>query len=219
MRQPPTLIKGIPDDLMTSDRVVSRRVKVSTTTREEIQITKGNFYVGFIDREEVPTGDVFNVVVQAGVDSYLVFEDTIIEPDFQSIESGQFSFSVVGYVESSNANSWDYTEGQQAPVGRSLSTEYINTTPSATIDPTANITNLSGVSDYPVFFADYFISIQGGRVTVSTTGSSFFEKGRQILLAPNEKILIQSTTTGVGTVGTLNVKTIFFTSEVHKDDL
>lgn len=52
---------------------------------------------------------------------------------------------------------------------------------------------------------------------LSTTGSSFFDKGRQIVISPNQEILIRTLTSG-NSVGTLDLKTIFFLSEVGLDE-
>jgi hypothetical protein len=190
------------------------RAKVSTSTREESQILEGNFFVGTTTRLDVPVGNINYIVLEAPADKYLVVEDTQIEPDFLEVSSGKYTIDIEAFVESSNGNSWSYTEGSRVPVGRSLNTGYINVLPTSTIDLAPVVSALTGLEDYPVFFADYLVAEQRNRITISSSGNSFFTKGRQIVLAPSERLLIRTVTGGDAAVGTISIKSIFFTSEV-----
>ncbi len=64
---------------------------------------------------------------------------------------------------------------------------------------------------------DYFLEVQGARENVSSTGTSFFNKGRQIVVAPNQELLIRTQTSG-DSIGTVTLKTVFFVSEVSLED-
>lgn len=125
--------------------------------------------------------------------------------------------SLTAYVDISNGNDWSYTPSNPVPAGRPLNAGLVNDVSGATIDLGVTTGTITGEPDYPLFFADYYLETQGNRESVSTTGSSFFDKGRQIVMAPNQEILIRTQTSGTST-GTLELKTIFFISEVGLDE-
>jgi hypothetical protein len=99
------------------------------------------------------------------------------------------------------------------PAGRPLNAALINNVASTTIDLGVTTSAITGEPDYPLFFSDFYLETQGNRESVTTTGESFFDRGRQIVLAPNQELLIRTETTGTS-AGTLNLKTIFFVSEI-----
>ena len=206
--------KFLPTPVMaTSDDPATARLKVSSSTRQENQIVKGEFFVGESVRPLIPVNNDYYTVIKAPADKCLVIEDAILSPVFAVTDSSNFSISLTGFVDISNGNDWSYTAGSPLPAGRPLNAELINSTSTATIDLGVTVGAVTGRPDYPLFFATYYLETQGNRETVTTTGSSFFDKDRQIVLAPNQELLIRTQTTGTS-VGTVDLTTVFFISEV-----
>ena len=203
--------------MSTSDDPLTARLKVSSATRAETQIVRGEFFVGASVRPIIPINDDYKTVIKAPSDKYVVIEDAIIETDFSVTDSSTFGVSLTGYVDISNGNTWSYTVNNPLPAGRPLNTGLINNVAAATIDLGVTTSAITGEPDYPLFFADYYLETQGQRESVSTTGENFFDKGRQIVLAPNQELLIRTQTSGTST-GVLNLKTIFFISEISIDE-
>ena len=201
-------------DMFTdNEQVGARRFKVSTTTRQEIQIARGQFFNGISERTAIPTNDTYNAVLKAGPNKLLVIEDAIVETDFNITDSSNYSVKIGAYVDISNGNSWSYTPTAAIPAGRPLSAAKINDFPTSTIDLGVPVAGFTGVQDYSLFFADYYLETQGQRESITTTGTSFFDKGRQIILAPNQELLVR-TETGGNSNGTLDLRIIFFLSEI-----
>jgi len=213
-----TEVSDTPSQLLTTSVIDSAsRLKVSASTRAETQIVRGDFFVGASVRPLIPVNNDYNSVIKAPSDKYIVIEDAIIETDFTVTDSSTFGVSLTAYADISNGNDWSYTPSSPVPAGRPLNAGLINSVSSATIDLGVTTSTITGEPDYPLFFADYYLETQGNRESVSTTGSSFFDKGRQIVIAPNQEILIRTQTSGTST-GTLELKTIFFISEVGLDE-
>lgn len=212
------MIPPIPSPpLATSRDPDTARLRTSSATRAEAAIGEGNFFVGSSIRTEIPVSDDYISVIKAGVDKYLIIEDAIIDPIFNVSDSGRFSISLAGYVDISNGNDWSYTPVSPAPVGRPLNASVVNNLAQGTIDLGVTAGPVSGVADYPLFFADYFLETQGARESVSITGTSFFDKGRQIVIAPGQELMIRTQTDGTSGA-TATLKTIFFVSEVSIED-
>ena len=213
-----TEVSDIPLQVLTGDEINSAsRVKVSSSTRQEYQIATGEFFNGISERQAIPTGDTYNAVLKAGPDKLLVIEDAIVETDFNITDSSNYSVKIGAYVDISNGNAWSYTPAAPIPAGRPLNAAKVNDFPASTIDLGVPVTGFSGAQDYSLFFADYYLETQGQRESISTTGASFFDKGRQIILAPNQEILIR-TETGGSSTGTLDLRIIFFLSEIDAAD-
>ena len=201
--------------LSTSRDPLKARLKVSASSRTEGQIALGSMFVAVSERLAVPVGNVFYSVLKAAPNKYLVIEDAILELDFSAVTQGQYSFQIEGFADISNGNAWGYTPLNPVPVGRPLLASMVNDFPASTVDVgvTVNSPVLSGAADYPFFFADYFVDTQGNRVTIGSTQSTFFEKNRQVVLAPGQEMLIRSRTAGTA-VGDATIRNIFFTSEI-----
>lgn len=208
--------------LATSRDPLTARLKVSTATRQEFQIANGAYYVGSSIRQAIPINNTNYSVLKAPADKYLVIEDAISDLDFLSVSDGKYSITIEGFVGGSILNSWTYTPVDPKPIGSPLNTGLTKSPanlPTSTIDLSLNtVTGLTGVADYPLLFADYYKDTSGNRESISNTGSSFFDKGRQIIIAPNDEVLIRTVTAGDATGGA-NIRLIFFTSEITLDQV
>lgn len=205
-------IKGLPNDLMTSEIVNDRRLKVETITRTESKIGDGGLFVGATKRENVPSNDTYSTVFAAGSGG-AVIEDVLVTVNFGNLSDGHVNVSVIAFVESSNGNSWTYTTGGAViPAGRSVNTEFINTLPLSTMDQGVAVNTLTGIGDYPLYFVDYLIDTSANRNTLSSDRSEFFSESRKIVVGPNERVLVQTKVVGTAT-GTVDFSTIFFISE------
>lgn len=194
------------------------RLKTSSASRQELQIVRGEFYVGSSERAAVPIGDTYYSVLKAAPGKVLVIEDAIIEIDFSSVTDGQYSVALLGYVDVSNGNTWAYTPNAPTPIGRPLNAVKVNALPTSTVDLGVTVTGFTGSADYPFFFADYFIATQGNQSSVTDTGADFFGKGRQVILGPEQALLVRTTTAGDAT-GPATIRTVFFTSEIDIADV
>jgi len=211
-------IENIPAPILATSRdPKTARLKVSSSTRAETQIIRGDFFVGASVRPLIPVNNDYKSVIKAPADRYLIIEDAIVETDFSVNDSSTFGVSLTAYVDISNGNTWSHTPNSPIPAGRPLNAAVINNVANSTIDLGVTTSAITGEPDYPLFFADYYLETQGNRESVSTTGQSFFDKGRQIVIAPNQEVLIRTQTTGTS-VGTLDLKTIFFISEIDVDE-
>lgn len=213
-------VDQIPGDLFTSDVPGNRRLTVSATSREEVQISRGEFFVGSSLRAGVtvtpgaPT--YYYSVVEAPPDKYLVIEDVIQTLDFSAVASGQFNHQLDAFVEGSATSSYTYTPGAPVPIGRALNTEFINQFPTSTVDLGVTAST-AGDAEYPIFYQDFYVDTQGNRNQVTQSATDFFGKARQIVLAPGGQALVRATSTGDAT-GSVDIRTIFFTSEVSLED-
>ena len=212
------MIPPIPAPILSTSRDPNNaRLRVSTATRQAVQIARGKFFVGSSERLGVPILNVHDSVLKAAPDKLLVLEDALIELDFASSADGQFSISLGGYVDISNGNAWSYTPGSPGPVGRPLSAGLVNALPTSTAEIGVIVSGFSGVADYPFFFADHYLETVGARESISRTDTNFFDKGRQIVLLPGQELLIR-TQTGGDAAGTVDIRTVFFTSEIDPED-
>lgn len=203
----------IPPDLFTNDLVGARRVKTSTVTREEVQIARGTFFIGSTLRVGVTSNESYSSILRAPSDKYLIVENAEIGIDFRNLSTGNLKYTLDSYVDISNGNTWTYSGGTTTPVGRPLNASLVNNFPSSEIVLGVTLSGFSGTPDYPFLDIRYKLESQGNNQSVTETGLSFFEKGYQIILAPDQELLVRGVTTGDAT-GTIDIKTIFYTTEV-----
>lgn len=214
----PIVRQSIPSDIYTGDNQGGvRRIKTATVTSQELRIIQGDFFVGFSSRAGVPVGDVYRSVISAAEGKYLIIDGAIIDPVFSTVTDGQYSITLAAYSSLSNGNSFTYTPLSPVPAGRALNTDFINDFPSSTIDLGVNIPDLTGSADYPLFFADFFIDNSGNRNTLNSTGSSFFEQGRQVVISPGSDLLVETVTAG-NAIGTATINLIFFVTEIDESE-
>ena len=203
-------IGGIPSSLLTTNDE-SMRLKTSSASIQEQQITEGRFFVGSTERTGVTLATpIYDSVITAGGKGFVI-DDLIITLDFANTADGSLSYSLSVYVDSSNGNSWSYVPIASTPVGRSLNTDFINNFPLSTIQSGVSAT-VSGAADYNIYFADYYVDTSGNRDDSSVTEIKFFDSGRQIILTEGTEILVRATIAGDAT-GSVDIRTIFFSSE------
>jgi len=211
-----TEVGDIPDLLYSNGMLdQASRLKVSTATRQEIQIANGDFFTGFNQRINVaatPVGTEYFAVFKTA-DKYAVVEDITQALDFSSVSDGRYNHKLQGYVLGSATSSFTYTPNNPLPAGRALSTEFINGFPLSTIDFDV-VASTTGDPEYNLFETTFYIDTGGNRNTVSESGTDFFAKGRQILIAPNTTVLIKAITQGDAS-GNANITTNFFFSEIE----
>lgn len=195
------------------------RVKVSTATRQELQIARGQFFIGINQRQNVVAtagGLVYYSTFTTG-NSYAVIEDVTQTLDFSTVTDGRYQHQLTGFVQGSATSSFTFTPNAPAPAGRALNTAFIHSFPDSQVD--LNVTaSTTGNPEYNLFNTTFYIDTGGNRNTVNQSGNDFFAKGRQILIAPNTTILIKSITTG-DAVGSANIETTFFFSEIESGDV
>jgi len=210
----------IMSDMFTAENDVAlRRFKVSTVTRQEILIARGDFFVGNSERVNVPVGDVHYSIVIAPIDKFLIIEDVIQDVSFSAVSDGKFTQKMDAFIDGSITSNFSYTPNAPTPIGRAMISSSINGFPGSTADigiPVGDVT-VTGTPEYGLTFSEFYIDNSGNRNVVSQTASSFFDKGRQLILAPGAVALVRATTTGDAT-GTADVRTTFFTSELSIDE-
>lgn len=200
-----------PNDLLSSDKIGARRVKVITLTEQEQSILDGRFFSGSSTRLGVTVADTpFYSVITAGANG-LVIDDLIITLDFANTTDGQFSYTFAAYVDQSNGNDWSYTPITPTPIGRPLNAGFVNDFPLSTIQSDVSAT-VTGTPDYNIYFADYYIDTSGNRNHESVVDNNFFGAGRQIIAPPGTEILVETTIAG-DAIGSVDIKSLFFGSE------
>lgn len=204
------------DMFSDNERVGARRFKVATATRQELQIARGEYFVGSSQRVGIPVNNTFYSVIKAASDKYLVIEDALPDLNYQDLSNGSYNVELDGFVDISNGNTWTHNTISPLPIGRPLSASLINSFPSSTVDLGVAVT-LTGDADYRLYFSNFYRETKGSSESVSGSGSSFFESGRQIVLSPNQEILIRTRTSGEAN-GVADLNLIFFTSEIAQED-
>ena len=207
---------ALPDSIYTAPDQ-TRRLKVSTATREELQITRGEFFVGNSTRLAIPTGNIHYSAIIAPSDKFLVIEDVIQELSFTAVTDGTFVMEMSAFVDGSVTSSFSYTPLSPTPIGRAMISSSINTFPDSTVDIGVTASS-TGNPEYPLTFNEFYIDTGGNRNTLNQSTHDFFAKGRQLVLAPNGIALVRAQTTGNAT-GTADIRTTFFTSEIAVIDL
>jgi hypothetical protein len=124
---------------------------------------------------------------------------------------GNFLYEMDAYVDISNNNTFTYTGGVTAPLGKPLSTQYVNNTPISTIEVGVTAT-VTGEADYHLFDDQLTRDTSGNRSTQSGITSSLFSDGRITVIAPNSKVLIKSQF--IGDVATANITNMFYFKEL-----
>ena len=205
-------------DMFTGENNVdTRRFKVSTATRQELQISRGSFFVGSTERLAIPVNDTYYTVVKAPADKYLVIEDVLQELGFAAVTDGKYNLKMDAYVKGSVTSTFSYISNVVTPIGRAMISSSINDFPASTIDSGVTGVVLTGDPEYSLTFHEFYIDVGGNRNTINSVTSSFFEKGRQIILAPNGSALVRAVTSG-DAVGSADIRTTFFTSEISIED-
>jgi hypothetical protein len=194
----------------------AQRIKVSTVTRQELQIVRAQFFVGSSKRIAVPINDTHYSVLIAPADKYLVIEDVIQTLSFTAVTDGIYKMEMCAYVDGSATSSFTYTPASPLPIGRPMISSSINSFPTSTVD-VGVIASAIGDPEYPLTYNEFYIDSGGNRNTLSQTLHDFFSKNRQVVLAPNGVALVRVTTTGTAT-GTADIGTTFFTSEISIED-
>lgn len=209
MSRSPQNLGGITSAIISDD---GRRVNVSTSTVQELQIANGEFFTGSIDRSAIPSGDTFYSILKAPNDKFVVIEQSIIDVNYQDALTGTMNVIINAYIDKSSGSDWTASGGVSSSAGRPLNANKINEVSSATI--TAGVAvNLTGIEDYKIYFSNYFRESQGNVESISGTGSSFFDQNNQIILGPGQELLLETSTTGTSD-GTIDISSIFFISEI-----
>jgi hypothetical protein len=205
------------DMLSASNTVGVRRLKVSTATRQDGQVARGELFVGASGRVGVLVDNIHDSVLTAGPDKYLVIEDAITYANYSNVEAGSYNIDINGYVDKSTGNDWTYNPNFAFPAGRPLNADKINDVSTATIDPGVQNSNLTGREDYAFFSSNTYRETQGQRENLTGVESTFFKHERIIILAPGQRLMTRMTTTGTATGGA-DIETMFFISEVAAID-
>lgn len=209
MTTAPTRQPVMSDMFVNNTGVGDRKLKTVSSDFKEVEICRGHEYVGVVKRNAVSTDNTFYSVISTG-SKYLIINDLDVMINFVSGD-GNFLYEMDAYVDISNNNTFTYTGGVTAPLGKPLSTQYVNNTPISTIEVGVTAT-ITGESDYHLFDDQLTRDTSGNRSTQSGITSSLFSDGRITVIAPNSKVLIKSQFTG--DVATANITNMFYFKEL-----
>lgn len=204
---------GVPSDMVTSDISGLRRLKVDSATTAERQMVVGQYFGAYTERLSVGVGDTTYFVIKAN-DKWLTIRDILSIFNFSTITDGLYSYQLRCYFSNSNINDWTYSGGVEVPLGRPLTSLFINNAPSATVETGGTLDNISGSFDHQLRFTEYYIDTQGNRESITETDDTFFLSQRKIILAPGDELLIESITDGNAN-GSADIITKVFVSEVE----
>lgn len=209
MTTAPTRQPVMSDMFVNNTGVGDRKLKTVSSDFKEVEICRGHEYVGVVKREAVATDNTFYSVINTG-SKYLLINDLTVMVNF--IEGdGNFLYEMHVFVDVSNANTFSYTGGVNAPLGKPLATQFVNNTPVSTIDVGVTPT-ITGVLDYHLFDEQVTRDTSGNRSTSGVIASSMFANGRITVIAPNSQVLIEAKFTG--DVGTADITTMFYFTEL-----
>jgi hypothetical protein len=209
MTTAPTRQPVMSDMFVNNTGVGDRKLKTVSSDFKEVEICRGHEYVGVVKRNAVPTGNTFYSVINTG-SKYLLINALDVMINFISGD-GNFLYEMDAYVDISNNNTFTYTGGVTAPLGKPLSTQYVNNTPISTIEVGVTAT-VTGEADYHLFDDQLTRDTSGNRSTQSGITSSLFSDGRITVIAPNSKVLIKSQF--IGDVATANITNMFYFKEL-----
>lgn len=209
MTTAPTRQPVMSDMFVNNTGVGDRKLKTVSSDFKEVEICRGHEYVGVVKRNAVPTGNTFYSVINTG-SKYLLINALDVMINFISGD-GNFLYEMDAYVDISNNNTFTYTGGITAPLGKPLSTQYVNNAPISTIEVGVTAT-VTGEADYHLFDDQLTRDTSGNRSTQSGITSSLFSGGRITVIAPNSKVLIKSQFTG--DVATANITNMFYFKEL-----
>ena len=193
MTTAPTRQQIMSDMFVNNTGVGDRKLKTVSSSFQEVEICRGHEYVGVVKRDAVATDNTFYSVINTGA-KYLIINDLDVMINFTAGD-GNFLYEMHAYIDISNGNTFTYTGGVNAPLGKPLSTQYVNNIPVATIDVGVTPT-LTGEADYHLFDEQLARDTSGNRETQSAIASSMFANGRITVIAPNSKVLVKSDFSG-----------------------
>jgi hypothetical protein len=209
MTTAPTRQPVMSDMFVNNTGVGDRKLKTVSSDFKEVEICRGHEYVGVVKRNAVSTDNTFYSVISTG-SKYLIINDLDVMINFVSGD-GNFLYEMDAYVDISNNNTFTYAGGVTAPLGKPLSTQYVNNTPISTIEVGVTAT-VTGEADYHLFDDQLTRDTSGNRSTQSGITSSLFSGGRITVIAPNSKVLIKSQFTGDN--ATANITNMFYFKEL-----
>ena len=209
MTTAPTRQPVMSDMFVNNTGVGDRKLKTVSSDFKEVEICRGNEYVGVVKRNAVSTDNTFYSVINTGA-KYLIINDLDVMINFTAGD-GDFLFEMHAYIDISNSNTFTYTGGVTAPLGKPLSTQYVNSVPVSTIE--IGVTPaVTGEADYHLFDEQLTRDTSGNRNTQNAIASSILKNDRVTVIAPNSKVLIK--TDFIGDNATANIINMFYFKEL-----
>lgn len=197
------------DMFVNNANVGDRKLKTVTTNFQEVEICRGKFYTGVVKREAVLTNNDFYSVIQTG-EKYLLITNLDVMLSFNSGD-GAYMYEMSAFIDVSNDNTFSYTGGINARLGKSLNTANVNDAPASTIQLGVTPT-ITGVSDYLLLESQIILDASGNRDNANVIQSSMFGDGRLVVIEPNSEVLIKSSFTGID--GNADIITMFYFKEL-----
>jgi hypothetical protein len=197
------------DMFVNNANVGDRKLKTVTTNFQEVEICRGKFYTGVVKREAVVTNNDFYSVIQTG-EKYLLITNLDVMLSFNSGD-GAYMYEMSAFIDVSNDNTFSYTGGINARLGKSLNTANVNDAPASTIQLGVTPT-ITGVSDYLLLESQIILDASGNRDNANVIQSSMFGDGRLVVIEPNSEVLIKSSFTGID--GNADIITMFYFKEL-----
>lgn len=197
-------------------------LRVLSIPRLEAHIARGVVFNGFAANIDFPIPSPpgvseYDYLIEAPANKFLIVESVNPSLDFSGVNNeGNIEYAISVYIEGSLSNDWSYAGGTTTPAGTNLNTSLFPAQQSAesqlTQGGTATIN--SGVSDFTVFFATYFVNISGNREGLGGIEDSFFADGKKIIIAPGGSALFTTRLSG-DAGGDMSVRANFTISELE----
>ena len=197
------------DMFVNNANIGDRKLKTVTTNFQEVEICRGKFYTGVVKREAVVTNNDFYSVIQTG-EKYLLITNLDVMLSFNSGD-GAYMYEMSAFIDVSTDNTFSYTGGINARLGKSLNTANVNDAPVSTIQLGVTPT-ITGVSDYLLLESQVILDASGNRDNANVIQSSMFGDGRLVVIEPNSEVLIKSSFTGID--GNADIITMFYFKEL-----
>lgn len=204
------------DMFINNERIGARSFKVSSASEKEQEVIRGDFYAGFVIRENVVTDDI-NYTVITTTDKYVIIDGIDVFFNFAPLTDGKFYFEMNAYVDASNSNTFTFTANNPQPAGTPLNAQFVNDKALSTLDVGVAAT-VTGVNDYNLFDELIFVDSSANRESLSDIRANTLQSGRVLVIPPNSTVLIEAKTLGTS-ASTLNIKTSFYFREVEAADI
>lgn len=170
------------------------------TSRQEVDMSSGNYFTSSIARAGRPIDGVPTyIVVDTSAGFYQILEELSISIDYQNAGDGNVNVKTEFYAMDSVRSDITVTGGTTTNIGVPLNLDFVNVLSEASFMFDATVTINSGIPDFTIYASQYYKDSSGNRETVTGLKSSFFDKGRKLIMSPSKRYVFRTVSSGTST--------------------
>tara|TARA_R110000744_G_C19371646_1_gene562800 strand:- start:31407 stop:32084 length:678 start_codon:yes stop_codon:yes gene_type:complete len=202
----------VPVENVNLDKTISEhnRVRGEVVTCQEQDMLDGIYFTSSLASAGAPVNNVTYTVINTGP-KYYILEEMAIAINYELVTDGSVNVVTEFFAEDSDKSSFTVTGGTPANLGVPLNLDCINCVSEAEFVFGAAV-SITGVPDFVVYASQYYKDTAGNRESLSGIQSSFFEKGRKLIMSPNKTYVFRTTSSG-SAAGTGSSLTLFSFTE------